>query len=309
MPAEIMDPVILNLGYFKVRWYGLITALALVIATWITFPLAKKYKLDSFFIPLLLLCVPIAVLGGRLYDVIVSRNAMYWEHPLTIIGIGATEFGVSGLSIQGAYLCAMSTGWLFCRHHRISFLRITDIAAPGLLLGEAMGRWGNFINQEAYGSTVPRSFLEDLLLPDWLIEGMYIRGEYHHPTFLYQSLWNILGVGILLALFRFAPKLRCGEIFFAAFLWYALGRFYIEGLRMDSAIYEAPSWIANLFTTLWSPLNTWFHPPTIGENSIRLPQLFSVLEFIGFLSVWIGRRCTSLPEMGTQWGRKKKNTP
>src|SRR5690606_21624217 len=94
--------------------------------------------------------------------------------------------------------------------------------------------WGSFVNQEAYGGPISREFLEGLFLPNWLIEQMYIRedGNYVHPTFLYESLWNVAGLIILL----FARKLnwRRGEMFFFYLIWYSIGRFYIEGLRTDS---------------------------------------------------------------------------
>ncbi|MBN8204295.1 prolipoprotein diacylglyceryl transferase, partial [Bacillus sp. NTK034] len=107
-----------------------------------------------------------------------------------------------------------------------------DIAAPSLILGQAIGRWGNFMNQEAHGGEVTRSFLEGLFLPDFIINQMYIEGTYYHPTFLYESLWNIAGFVILIVT-RKLP-LRRGEVFLSYIIWYSIGRFLIEGLRTDS---------------------------------------------------------------------------
>src|SRR5690606_20528961 len=116
---------------------------------------------------------------------------------------------------------------------RSSFLKVADILAPSILIGQAVGRWGNFINQEAHGGEVSRTFLENLFLPDFIINQMYIDGVYYHPTFLYESLWSLIGVILLLALRRKAP-LRRGEVFLTYVIWYSIGRFFIEGLRTDS---------------------------------------------------------------------------
>ena len=109
-----------------------------------------------------------------------------------------------------------------------------DTIAPYLILGQSIGRWGNFINQEAYGGEVSRAYLEGLHLPNWLIEQMYVEhlGSYVHPTFLYESCWNIVGLIIVLVLRRFNP--RRGELFIFYLIWYSIGRFFIEGLRTDS---------------------------------------------------------------------------
>ena len=120
----------------------------------------------------------------------------------------------------------------FCQGQKVSFWKLVDIAAPSLLLGQAIGRWGNFMNQEAHGGEVTRSFLENIHLPDFIINQMYINGTYYHPTFLYESIWNIVGVIILLLLRK--VNLRRGEIFLTYLIWYSIGRFYIEGLRTDS---------------------------------------------------------------------------
>ena len=115
--------------------------------------------------------------------------------------------------------------------------KLLDMTVPSLILGQAIGRWGNFMNQEAYGSVVERSFLESLYLPNWIIEQMNVQGFYHHPTFLYESMWNIVGL-IVLLLLRKVNLLR-GEIFLIYVMWYSFGRYFVEGLRTDS-LYIGP---------------------------------------------------------------------
>ena len=116
----------------------------------------------------------------------------------------------------------------------MSFWKITDILAPSLLLGQAIGRWGNFMNQEAHGSETTSRFLkETLFLPDWIVNQMYIDGAYYLPTFLFESVWNIIGV-IVLVVWRMVGNPPRGYIFLSYLVWYSIGRFYIEGLRTDS---------------------------------------------------------------------------
>lgn len=133
-----------------------------------------------------------------------------------------------------AYQGNVVRAYVFTRVKNISFLKLADIAAPSILIGQIIGRWGNFMNQEAHGGPVSREFLESLFLPNWMIEQMYITKlqSYVHPTFLYESLWNIVGLVILLGLRK--ANLHRGELFFSYLIWYSIGRFYIEGLRTDS---------------------------------------------------------------------------
>lgn len=125
-------------------------------------------------------------------------------------------------------------------------LELADIAAPSILLGQAIGRWGNFINQEAHGEAVSRSFLESLHLPDFIINQMYIDGQYYHPTFLYESLWSFAGVVILLLLRR--VNLRRGDLFLTYIIWYSIGRYFIEGMRTDSLMLTSQLRIAQVIS-------------------------------------------------------------
>ena len=150
----------------------------------------------------------------------------YAQNPSQIINIRQ-----GGLAIHGGLIGAVITGILLRSDAGFpsgSWL----IFAPSILLGQAIGRWGNFMNQEAHGDEVTRQFLEGLHLPDFIINQMYIEGVYYHPTFLYESLWNFAGVILLLALRK--VNLRRGELFFTYLIWYSVGRFFVEGLRTDS---------------------------------------------------------------------------
>ena len=178
------------------------------------------------FIDLLIYAVPISIISARIYYVIFEWS-YYKDHLGDIVKIWN-----GGIAIHGALIGAVITTIVFARVKGLSFWKLADIAAPSIILGQAIGRWGNFINQEAYGGEVSRSFLENLFIPDFIINQMYINGAYHHPTFLYESLWNIVGFAILIALRR--VNLRQGELFLTYVIWYSIGRFFVEGLRTDS---------------------------------------------------------------------------
>ena len=121
----------------------------------------------------------------------------------------------------------------FAKRHAIAVLDFLDIAAPGVMIAQSIGRWGNFINQEAYGRAV--SHLN--YVPEFIRQQMYIDGSYRVPTFLYESLWNLFGFIIILGLRRFNKKLRQGDVTSFYLIWYGLGRFVIEGMRTDSLMF------------------------------------------------------------------------
>ncbi len=125
------------------------------------------------------------------------------------------------------------TAIIFTKVHKLSFWKIADIAAPSIILGQAIGRWGNFMNQEAHGGEVTSEFLEKSLhLPNVIVNQMYINGAYYHPTFLYESVWNVIGLSCSFCLRK--ANFRRGELFLTYVIWYSVGRFFIEGLRTDS---------------------------------------------------------------------------
>ncbi|WAA09888.1 prolipoprotein diacylglyceryl transferase [Fervidibacillus albus] len=221
------DPIALRLGPLTVTWYGLIIGSGIVLGYILATREGKRRGFsEELFTDLLLWAVPISILSARFYYVIFEWD-YYAVNPSKIIAIWE-----GGLAIHGALIGAIITAVIFSRKKRISFWKLADIAAPSIILGQAIGRWGNFMNQEAHGGEVTRQFLEGLHLPDFIINQMYINGTYYHPTFLYESIWNFIGFIILLILRK--VNLRQGELFFTYFIWYSIGRFFIEGMRTDS---------------------------------------------------------------------------
>lgn len=224
---QAIDPVAFSLGSLEVRWYGVIIAFGIIVA----FLVAQKEMVKRGFHPdyltdLLIWAVPIAIISARIYYVIFKWD-FYGQNPEKII-----EIWNGGIAIHGALIGSFITAYIFTKKRGTSFWKVTDIVAPSILIGQTVGRWGNFMNQEAHGGEITRSFLENLMLPDWIINQMYIDGKYYHPTFLYESVWNLIGVVILILLRK--VNLRRGEMVLFYLVWYSVGRFFIEGMRTDS---------------------------------------------------------------------------
>lgn len=222
-----IDPVAFSLGPISVRWYGVIIATGIVIAFLVgQREMVKRGLHVEFLTDLLIWAVPLAIVGARIYYVTFEWDA-YKDKPAEIIAIWN-----GGIAIHGALIASVIVAYVFTKKRNTSFLKVADILAPSILIGQAIGRWGNFINQEAHGGEVTRTFLENLFLPDWIINHMYIDGAYYHPTFLYESMWSLVGIVILLLLRK--VNLVRGEMFFFYMIWYSIGRFFIEAMRTDS---------------------------------------------------------------------------
>lgn len=224
-----IDRIAIEIGPFTVYWYGVIIGLGILIGFMLATKESRKTGLDQNVFPdLLIWAIPISILFARIYYVSFEWE-YYKENPLSIIAVWE-----GGIAIHGALIGAILTTIIYCYKKGISFWKVADIAAPSLILAQAIGRWGNFINQEAHGTEVSRGFLESMFLPDFIIDQMFIEGSYYHPTFLYESLWNVMGFVILIIIRRKITKLKQGEIFLSYLIWYSSGRFFVEGMRTDS---------------------------------------------------------------------------
>lgn len=284
-----IDPVALSLGPISIYWYGVIMGSAALLGLWLSVREANRRGVDGeLIIDMMVWVIPSAIIGARLYYVLFQWD-YYVFNPASIIAVWE-----GGLAIHGGLIGAFLAGYIYLRKKKQSFLLMADIIAPSIILGQAIGRWGNFINQEAYGGEVTRAFLEGLHLPNWLIEQMNIQGTYYHPTFLYESIWNLIGF-VLFILLRFVP-LKRGEIFFGYLIWYSLGRFFIEGLRMDSLTFNGPEWLESFLALIWSPMNLLFEPGILEGGNIRIAQLISLtLILIGVASI-VWRRLKNVSE-------------
>ncbi|MBP2019917.1 phosphatidylglycerol:prolipoprotein diacylglycerol transferase [Symbiobacterium terraclitae] len=223
----VIDPVAVQIGPLTIRWYGIIIVSAIMLAIWLGDRFARDRGLNAEFVTdLAMVIVPAGILGARLYEVFFLQWPYYSQHPEKILAIWE-----GGLAIHGALLGGAIAGGIFMRFRRQPFWPWADVAAVVLPLAQAIGRWGNFFNQEAYGDPAPQWLVD--LMPGWLREGMTISGTVMHPTFLYESLWNLLAFAALLWFHRRRPT--PGVLMSLYLILYNTGRFLIESIRQDSS--------------------------------------------------------------------------
>ena len=233
---EPLNRVFLQLGPITIYWYAVFIMSGVALGLFLAIREGKKMGINSeFFYDLVTYGLPISIIGARIYYVAFSWD-YYSSHPEDIIKIWQ-----GGIAINGAIIAAFIFGYFFCKKRKVSFWLVADIASVSFIIAQAIGRWGNFMNQEAHGGVVPgatldaqREFLQSLFIPDFIVNNMYINEAYYHPTFLYESLWNMVGFLFIVFVLRKLPKLLVGEI--AAFyaVWYSIGRYMVEGMRTDS---------------------------------------------------------------------------
>ncbi|QHW31131.1 prolipoprotein diacylglyceryl transferase [Paenibacillus rhizovicinus] len=281
----MLNPIAFSIGALSVHWYGIIIGCGAMLGLWLAIREGKRFNLPTdFFMDLVLIGIPSALVGARMYYVAFEWHS-YQDHPLEMIAIWH-----GGIAIYGALIGAIIAAVIYTRRKEYNFWRIADICAPGLITGQMIGRWGNFMNQEAHGGPVTERFLRDTLhLPDWIVNQMHIQGVYYHPTFLYESLWSFTGL-ILLIIIRRAPRLRSGELFMGYLMWYSLGRFFVEGVRTDSLAFAGPGWLAAFLKNLWTPMNFFGWGTMEAGKNIRVSQLLAITIIAAALLLIIYRR-------------------
>ncbi len=236
---SINPPASIPLFGREIYLYGIVVALAFAVGILVSGRVAPKHGIRSDdFYDMMIRVIPLSILGARLYFVLFQLD-YYLAYPKEIIAVWE-----GGLAIYGGIIAGVLTAWVFCRRKGITFPAMLDVMSFGVLIGQAIGRWGNFFNREAFGAETEIFCRMGLTTPEgttfWV-----------HPTFLYESLWNILGFVLLCVYSRKHGKRFDGELILFYFLWYGLGRSWIEGLRTDSLY--------------------------LGSTGIRVSQLLSVL--------------------------------
>lgn len=259
----------IEIGTIKLYYYAFIIAFGALLALLSAIKCANRLQINkddliyAFGYGLIL-----GIIGARLYYCIFAWD-VYKDNPLLII----TGIRNGGLAIHGGIIVAFLFSYFYCKKKKMPFISLVEVVAVGLLIGQMIGRWGNFFNQEAYGFFVPgdtvteqRNWLLDLMIPRFIVDQMYIEelGGYCHPTFLYESLWNFIGLMIILILRRFSKKYWVGDAGLVYLIWYGIGRFFIESLRTDA-----------LF---------------IGHTSIRIAQVSSIIMILLGIILFILRR-------------------
>lgn len=247
MVLGTIDPIAFSIGPITVRWYGLLIATALLIgAVGGCYGCRKEGIDEDDFLTIFMVVAVAAIIGARAYYVIFNWP-YYGTHPDQIIAVWN-----GGLAIHGGLIAGVLTLWLGCKYYKIRFWQLADILAPLMILGQAIGRWGNYFNQEAYGFAVSKADVP------W---AMWIDGAYRHPTFLYESIWNLLVFFFLLWLTK-QLFMREGEVGLSYLMLYSVGRFVVEGFRTDSLML----------------------------GTLRMAQVMSICLFVGAALVLLYRR-------------------
>ena len=234
---------------FEIYFYGVIIAAAFILAALFCARKAAEFGLtsDDLF-DLVIWLIPACIIGARLYYVLFKLD-YFIANPSKMFSLRD-----GGLAIYGGIIAGVITGIVWSRRKKIPVFAVGDLAAFGLLIGQAVGRWGNFINREAFGAETDVFCRMGLTMPGQ--ETLYV-----HPTFLYESLWNLAGLIILCVLSKLGKRKYDGQLFWTYILWYGLGRAWIEGLRTDSLY--------------------------IGSTDIRVSQLLAAVSALAALIVLI----------------------
>ena len=228
-----MNRIAIDLGFLKVYWYSITMFLGVLLGIVVAYIEIKRKKIDtSKFENMAFYAILFGFIGARIYYCLFNLD-YYLTNPLEILMVWH-----GGLAIHGGIIGAVLAIYIYCQKKKLTCLEILDICTPALVIGQVIGRWGNFFNSEAHGGIVTRSFLESLHLPKFIIDGMYINGNYYHPTFLYESFFNFL-VFIILMILRKNQKIRLGTITGIYLMSYGVIRFFIESLRTDSLMIGA----------------------------------------------------------------------
>ena len=223
-----MDPVAFSLFGIDIAWYGVFISSGMLIGLILTKYLCKYRNVDyDKLFDGALISLFFSIIGARAYYVAFEFEN-YRDNLIDIFNIRN-----GGLAIHGGLIAAFLAALIYTRVKKLEFLPMVDVAAPAIILAQAIGRWGNFFNSEAHGGPVTYDFIKHF--PEFIQKGMYIDGTYYHPTFLYESAWNLLVFGILIYILK--NNKNKGIVFFSYIGLYSIGRFFIEGLRTDSLMF------------------------------------------------------------------------
>lgn len=221
-----MSRVAFNIFGFNIYWYSLCILVGMIVAYILISKESKKHKIDKDTLSdLIFYTIIVSLIGARLYYVIFNLD-YYLSNPLEIF-----EVWNGGLAIHGGLIFGAIFIYIYSKKKNINFLRLLDIMAPAVLIAQALGRWGNFFNKEAHGGITTLETLENMHIPNFIIEGMNINGSYYYPTFLFESIGCIIGAIIMIIIRK---NIKLGVVSGMYLIWYGILRFFIEALRTDS---------------------------------------------------------------------------
>lgn len=226
-----MNRVAFNIFGFNVYYYSLCILLGVIVAYILITREGKKQGLPKEFISdLIFYTLIIGILGARVYYCVFNLD-YYLANPSEILKIYN-----GGLAIHGGVIAGLIFVYFYTKKKNVSFIKISDIVAPAVIIAQSFGRWGNFFNQEAHGGITTYQNLKNMHIPEFIINGMHIEGKYYYPTFFFESIWCLIGF-IILMIARRNKNLRKGFQIGFYFIWYGIGRFFIEAFRTDSLMF------------------------------------------------------------------------
>ena len=226
-----MNRVAFNIFGFNVYYYSLCILLGVMVAYILITREGKKQGLPKEFISdLIFYTLIIGILGARVYYCVFNLD-YYLANPSEILKIYN-----GGLAIHGGVIAGLIFVYFYTKKKNVSFIKILDIVAPAVIIAQSFGRWGNFFNQEAHGGITTYQNLKNMHIPEFIINGMHIEGKYYYPTFFFESIWCLIGF-IILMITRRNKNLRKGFQIGFYFIWYGIGRFFIEAFRTDSLMF------------------------------------------------------------------------
>lgn len=226
-----MNRVAFNIFGFNVYYYSLCILLGVIVAYILITREGKKQGLPKEFISdLIFYTLIIGILGARVYYCVFNLD-YYLANPSEILKIYN-----GGLAIHGGVIAGLIFVYFYTKKKNVSFIKILDIVAPAVIIAQSFGRWGNFFNQEAHGGITTYQNLKNMHIPEFIINGMHIEGKYYYPTFFFESIWCLIGF-IILMIAKRNKNLRKGFQIGFYFIWYGIGRFFIEALRTDSLMF------------------------------------------------------------------------
>ena len=252
-----MHSTLVDLGFIQIRWYSVMILIAIIVAAILGYIECMKKGMDKdTFIDMVFYGLIFSILGARIYYVLFNLS-YYLKDPIEMFCVWH-----GGLAIHGGLIAALIFLYFYSKKKKLNMLLTIDIIVVSVIIGQAIGRWGNFFNGEAFGREVSLEFLKNLHLPMFIIKGMNINGVYHEPTFLYESIANGIGF-IILLIVRKMKKIKTGTLTSIYLIWYGIARCIIESLRTDSLML----------------------------GNIRVAQLVSILGIIlGIILLWKSRK-------------------
>jgi len=272
-----LNPIAVTVFGWSIHWYGIIIAFGFTLAFLYCAKHAKEYGFTGDeLLDMLIFAAPGAIIGARLYYVIFYLDQFrHADGSLDIAKMFRIHDG--GIAVYGSIIAAVLVAWLVMRHKKKPFLAMADLCAFGLLIGQMVGRWGNFVNVEAFGgeTTLPWR----MGIHQWV--GGQIQYLEVHPTFLYESLWNLFGLIFLIVLTKKGLRKFDGMVFFTYIAWYGFGRGLIEGLRTDSLYFF--------------------------ETGLRVSQLVGFLSALAAI-VYLIFRLRQRPDPGDMFVNKRKES-